>query len=278
MPNIVVVEPDSDLRNALSAQVPVSFGDTTVIVSEDGDTALQVLRTNPVDLMVVNVGLRRGLDAVALILSIAARHPTATVLLRGESLDASSVSLGVGCVRHPNNDISSLVEAMTEAIARRGDDGRTLASMPLARLLEVIRVARWSGALSIRTGRRVGVLVSDAGVPVHASFDGTAGEEALRTLLGLPGGTLAECDPPISFKRNLTTDPAALVAEGVRAWLSGAPQAEVEITEDDLIDFMGDVAAPAADAFELFSETELAELMLDDGMAIPLVPPPKEDA
>jgi hypothetical protein len=145
--------------------------------------------------------------------------------------------------------------------------------MDLVDVVSCLNKTRWSGALSVRDGRRSGILVMNSGTIVHAEFDGKAGDAAAGVILRAAGGTICECDPPEVNRRTVVRDTAQLFADSLLYLENHEPEDTVEITEDDLVHFMGieeeDSIGHQA-AFQLFSEEELAELALDDSMAIPL--------
>ena len=94
---------------------------------------------------------------------------------------------------------------------------------------------------------------------------------ALEGMLRLRGGTVAECDPPEDTSPNIVRTTPTILAEAAALAASRDPAGDLEITEEDLIEFMDVDNEPEAEpAFQLFSADELAELALDDSMAIPL--------
>lgn len=274
MANVVVVDSNPIVRRALADGVQSAVQTAALFDSHDANSAMEVVRSTPVDVIVIDAGLDAGIDAATLLLAVAARHPRASILMRSPTLsDAAEARGGIAWVCATDGDVSPLVGAIREAVSNRGNDGWSVADMDLVDVTSSLNKTRWSGALSVRDGRRSGVLVMNAGNIVHAEFEGKRGDAAAAGILRSPGGTICECDPPKVNRRTVIGDTAALIAETLVYHANHKPEDAVEITEDDLVQFMGlaeQESTEQHDTFQLFSDDELAELALDDAMAIPL--------
>lgn len=274
MANVVVVDSNPVVRQALAAGVQSAIRTAALIDSDDANAAMAVVQSMPVDVMVIEAGLDAGIDAATLLFAVAARHPRASILLRSNNLsDVSANRGGIAWVCATDDDISPLVSAVSEAVSHRDDVGWGVGDMDLVDVVACLHKTSWSGALSVRDGRRSGMLVVDSGKIVHAEFDGKAGDAAAEAILRAPGGTICECDPPEVMPRTVVSETNTLLAAAQEYLENYEPEDAVEITEDDLVQFMGlEEQEPTSqhDAFQLFSDEELAELALDDAMAIPL--------
>ena len=273
MANVVVVDSNPIVRRTLASGVQSAIQTAALIDSDNANSAMEVLRSTPVDVIVIDAGLDAGIDAATLLFAVAARHPRASVLMRSSTLsDAAEARGGIAWVC-ATDDVSPLVGAIREAVSNRGAAGWTVADMDLIDVVSCLNKTRWSGALSIRDGRRSGVLVMNIGNVVHAEFEGKAGDAAAAAILRGAGGTICECDPPEVTRRTVISDTTTLLAETLVYFDNHAPEDAVEITEDDLVQFMGleeQESTGQHDTFQLFSDEELADLALDDAMAIPL--------
>lgn len=269
MANVVVVDKTPEVRQELSKAITESLPGGLVIACEDGESALDVLRTTPVDILALDAGLDTGVDIISVILAAAARHRRATVLVRADSGVDVAVRGGIGRIVASDDDISRLIEALVETANDRHDRAMQLSELSLLRILEETNLAEWSGALAVRDGPRSGIVAIAGGNLVHARFDGDDGEPGLSRMLRLVGGTLTECNPPADLVVNVDRPTATLLAEAAAIQAAGGD--ELEITEEDVVDFMGlSQSGQMEPAFELFSKEELAELAIDDGMAIPI--------
>ena len=273
MPNVVFVESDPQLRQYLAAQVPSAVRTATVIESDGPTSAMDVIRTTPVDVIVIDAAIDAGIDAATVLFAVAARHPRATVLMRTTDPDrAVECRGGIAWVYGTTADHGSLVEGIREAVAGRTKRGGTLSDMDLVDVVACLHRTGWSGALAIRDGRRSGMVVLRSGAIIHAVYDGTAGDAAAAAILTAAGGTICECDPPATTSNTVVSDTGDLLRNAVVAIHNRSPEDTVEITEDDLLEFMGveEEEEGGAAGFQLFSDDELAELALDDAMAIPI--------
>ena len=274
MANVVVVDSNPIVRNSLTTHVQAAVRTATLIDSEDASSALAVVRSTPVEVILIDAGLDAGIDAATVLLSVAARHPRASVLMRTTNPeDTSPPRGGIAWICATSEDVSPLVGAITDAVTNRAAANWALADMDLIDLVGCFHKTRWSGALAVRDGRRSGLLVLHSGSIVHAQYEGKAGDSAADVILRSAGGTVCECDPPQTNPRTVVSDTADLLASASHYLATHSPEDTVEITEDDLVEFMGlEDAEPGigADAFQLFSDEEIAELALDDAMAIPI--------
>lgn len=270
MPNVIVVDRSPNVRRNLSSALTASREDLAVIACDGSESALDVLRTTPVDVVVVDGRLNTAAGALAVLLAAAARNRGAVALVRGESGEGAGVDDGIGRVAAREGDLSPLVDAVVSCVAEPGSRGRPLGDLSLGALVAQMSRDGWSGALALRDGRRAGALGVSAGAVTHASFGGLSGDAAAELILSLEGGTLTELDAP-GLAHNVTLSTAELLGRAETARAGRGSDGALEITEEDLVDFMGlSAAAPVEDAFQLFSAEELAELALDDTMAIPL--------
>jgi hypothetical protein len=273
MANVVVVDSNPILRKSLATQVQIAVKTATLIDSDDPTSALAVVRSTPVDVILIDAGLDAGIDAATVLLAVAARHPRASVLMRTTNPeDASPPRGGIAWVCSTSEDVSPLVGAISDAVTNRAAANWALADMDLVDMTGCLHKTRWSGALAVRDGRRSGLLVLHSGSIIHAEYDGQAGDGAAEAILRSPGGTICECDPPQTSRRTVVSETSDLLEGAAHHLANHRPEDALEITEDDLVEFMGleDEEEGGTAGFQLFSDEEIAELALDDAMAIPI--------
>lgn len=273
MPNVVVVDSNPILRQALAVDVPTAVKTATLIDTDGPASALDVIRSTPIDVIVIDAELDAGIDAATVLLAVAARHQRATVLMRTTSPDdASDQRGGISWICGSEDDPAPVVGAIQDAVAGRTARGGNLIEMDLVDVVSCLHKTRWSGALAIRDGRRSGMVVLRSGALIHAEYEGRAGDAAAEAILRAAGGTICQCEPPSVASNTVVSDTSALLRDAAGAIARRSPEDTVEITEADLLEFMGieEEQGSIPDGFQLFSDDEIAELALDDAMAIPI--------
>ncbi|MCB9507571.1 MAG: DUF4388 domain-containing protein [Myxococcales bacterium] len=266
MATLLVIERDPSARSALVAAVTAASPGSTVISADADDAALAVIRTTPVDVAILGAEHGGGLDALAVVLALAAGQRAAgAVLYLGGRAPEGELRSGLAWVSRGDGPNAVGVAVAATLAADRAVCG--LAALTPVRLLRAANALRWSGALAFRVGRNSGVVVVRAGELIHASFGEVEGELALEQIATATQGTIVECDPPEGAVRTIYADTRArLDALDVLA-LTGEP--DVEISEEDLVQFLDEPATSPA-GFRLFDDEELAAFALDDAMAQPL--------
>lgn len=267
MPQIVIVDSEPDRLDAAVAAARAALPNVELSPMSDADGALEYVRASAPDLVVVHAETAGTRGAAGLLLGGAAYQRRARALLLTDGVSAGDPAeadcLGV---RFVTTGAEGLGSALADELSAAETD--PLASLHPSRFLQVARITGWSGVLCIRDGRRSGEVEVAGGTVCGARFDGTEGMGALEAMLNLIGGTLATRRAAAPGEPLHGADTA--VDEAVRIWKDGGPDDAIEITEDDLVAFMGDEPATEMDSFQLFSPEELSELALDDAMAIPV--------
>lgn len=268
MPQIVIVDSEPERLDAAVAAARAALPNIDLSPISEVEGAVEFVRASSPDLLVVHAGTSGARGAAGVLLGGAAYQRRAkALLLTDDGVELGGVEADCLGVRVVASGVAGLGDALSDELSAAEAD--SLASLHPARFLQVARLTEWSGVLSVRDARRSGTIEVAAGKVCGARFQDTEGAEALQAILNLIGGTLAA-------RRREDVDASAidgadrLVDEAVVLWKDGGPDDAIEITEDDLVAFMGDEPATEMDAFQLFSPEELSELALDDAMAIPV--------
>lgn len=202
----------------------------------------------------------RAVDVMAI---GAARSRLARLVVLGGRANGSFEG-GVRILASDTGD-QGLVEACSGADA---GDASSLGDLSLESVLRVAHATSWSGSLGLRTSGRSGVLNIRVGNVIEASFGDRRGDAAVIDALTEPVGTLCLLDAPMEFGGAVESELDSLVERAAVVRRDAPEPATPRAQESDAAVALGE---PPGEGFSLFSDEELAELALDDSMAIPLL-------
>ncbi len=270
MPNVLLVERDQTTMDSMRAALAERRRDVEVQATSDGGAAIDILESGSTDVLVLDAGLRGGIDAVTVLMTAAARTKRVSVVVVGGLFpEVDEVGYALSWVPP---DAAAIVEHVVAHIECRDGFGNGLIALEIEELLRAMHASRWTGALQLRLGRLTGMIVACGGEVEHAAYGALTGEIALREVVAMVTGSLIECDPPEQRERTIGVPFEDLwtrvIAPAIELRAERVEQLAVEITEDDLVEFLDDASEVEEPGFELFSPEELAELALDDTMAV----------
>jgi len=277
MSHIVAISSNPDGLDALRAAILDRRAEARWSAVASVDEALGDHDAGPADVVLFD-GVDDGI--VPRLSRLWSSAPLTGIVLYDASADdgvahtASGALTWVGTDADPTN-----VGDAVDAILERRDGVKRLDAMTLDDVVTLAVATAWTGGIAVRNGARSGRLGFAGGRPAVARFADLVGEDALIEMLTLPGGTLVLVGPVDDADAAIEHFDLIAVRDAAEARRRDMDHAEpVDITDEDLELFMGTPGEPAApagggDAFQLFSDDELAELQLDDAMAVSLPRP-----
>ena len=184
---VLVVDDDQAVRALLETGLPLHLDGYSVATAVHGADAVRYLRNHPVDVLVTDVNMP-VMDGFELLAYVRNHHPNLPVVVLSvvapEVVEEGSPSLGLLRIVPKPSSVAEIAKVVLKA---RADvvKGR-MSGVPLATLLQLMRLERKSCSLLVRSGPRKGRLHFLSGELVNAySFElDTDGEDAARHLLG----------------------------------------------------------------------------------------------
>ena len=121
-PVILVIDHDSSFRGDVRTHLEAHG--YTVLLAENGPAGLQIARSRPIDLILVDLHLP-GMNGFEILSEVHRQDPLLPVVVTSGSADVSDVAealrLGAaGCLMKPAHDLSIVLQTMTTALDRAG--------------------------------------------------------------------------------------------------------------------------------------------------------------
>lgn len=190
MTSILIVEDDEQLRSAVARDlVHRGFSVTTV---ESVDDALGKLRQHGFDVLLTDLrmGERDGIDLLAALPDVAPTTPAILMSAYASARDHQrAIELGAVQVLCKPFTSVELAQAIRKAMECETGFRGTLHGISLVDVLQMFHLSRRSVCLTVG-GRTGGAIHVREGEIVHAVQGNSVGEEALRSILGVPSGSI----------------------------------------------------------------------------------------
>jgi DNA-binding response OmpR family regulator len=203
-------------------------GDLDVLGATQGQEALDLFRSHPVDLVVTDLHMP-VLDGFEL-LSILMREQSGTPVIVMTAFGTPEIEENVrllGAVAYVEKPID--LQALDDAInceLRRAAKGH-IQGITLFGFLQLLQLERKTCTLRVSSGARTGFLHFQDGELIHAEVDGTSGTEAVYTLEGW-------ATPEIEIDHVCRARRRTIFASLTELLLEGARRADESSRDDDL--------------------------------------------
>jgi DNA-binding response OmpR family regulator len=204
-------------------------GDLDVLGAAQGQEALDLLRSHPVDLVVTDLHMP-VLDGFEL-LSILMREQSGTPVIVMTAFGTPEIEENVrllGAVAYVEKpiDLQALDDAINREL-RRAAKGH-IQGITLFGFLQLLQLERKTCTLRVSSGARTGFLHFQDGELIHAEADGTSGTEAVYTLEGW-------ATPEIEIDHVCRARRRTIFASLTELLLEGARRADESTRDDDLV-------------------------------------------
>ncbi len=184
-PKVVLVVDDDRLTRTLVSRALTATRECTVIGAGDGQEALEVLRTMPVDLVVTDLQMPR-MGGFQLLAHLTTQYPAVPAIVISGVLDDSkreqAGELGaLNVLPKPINPEE--LQNWVKALLKIQPDAR----FTQMNILTLVTLIHWEGktcTLTVQSRGRVGMLYILAGSLIHATYKSREGIEVAYEILG----------------------------------------------------------------------------------------------
>jgi len=164
------------------------LGEFTMVPARNGEEALAVLQSRPVDVVVTDLKMP-VLDGYGLLAVLAEKYPSLPVIVLTGVAEAGhlgrAADLGALRVLAKPARLSELMEAIRSAAAVPPQG--MVRGLPLSSLVQLLNWERKTATLTVRTGQEVGFLYVKDGELVHAACGQEEGLPAALRILAWEG-------------------------------------------------------------------------------------------
>jgi CheY-like chemotaxis protein len=220
MTKVLVVEDEADFLRTVIRTLDSAAGDFATLTAKTGEEALEILRTQPADILLTDVRLP-GIDGIELVRRALAVHPTIKVIVMSAltSPDVQARAIKGGALRFLAKPfkLSDLVALLHDVAALGGWSG-SVTGLDIFDLTQLLAMTQRSRAVRIRAGAKSGVLVLEDGQIVHATANGRVGAEAFSEMVGWEGGIFEDLPRTngAAYPRNVDVSTTQLIMEAAR--------------------------------------------------------------
>lgn len=243
MTRLLVVDDDDVFRTTIARDL-VDHG-YDVRMASNADEAIACLGAEPIDILVTDLRMpgADGIDLLGQVRSLSAR--TRTILMSGYATARDyqrAIECGAVRVLCKPFTSSELLQAIRQAIECETGFRGSIHGLSLVDLLQMFHFARRSLAIVV-DGFAPGHVYLEDGRIVHATCRDAIGEEALRSILSMPAGSLRTMVLPEQTPHTIARDFEGLLLDALRVMDENAA------SSSDLgnwgFDELGDLGEPA---------------------------------
>jgi CheY-like chemotaxis protein len=220
MPKLLVVDDEPDLLRTIAHWLASGADDFSVTTAPDGEQALDLIKRQPVDILLTDVRLP-GIDGIELVQRVLAGWPATKVIvmtgLPSPDLQARAIKGGaLHFIKKPFT-ASTLLGVLREAATIGGWSG-SVSGLDIFDLTQLLAMTQRSRSVRVRAGGKDGVIVLEDGQLTHATANGHAGADAFYEMVCWNGGTFEDIPQPdlAAFPRNVEVSTAHLILEAAR--------------------------------------------------------------
>lgn len=216
MTSLLVVDDDEAFRSTIGRDLAEHGYDVTL--AQNADEAEQALAVRTIDILLTDLRMpgRDGIDLLDRIRAVAGR--TRTILMSGyASARDYQRAIEFGAVRVLCKPFTSseLLLAIRQAIDCETGFRGNIHGLSLIDLLQMFHYARRSLAIVV-DGWTPGHVYLEKGRVIHATYRELQGEDALRTILAMPAGSLRTMVFPEAVPYTITRDLESLLLDSLR--------------------------------------------------------------
>jgi two-component system, response regulator, stage 0 sporulation protein F len=243
MPKQVLLADDEEtLTWSLSKTLARDRAIYEVTTSDNGLTALDILKKSFFDLVVLELGLP-GINGLDLLARIKQEMPTTKVIIitgNGErEIEEKAKARGASCcVEKPFDDeqMRTIILKTLNEDVDKGFDG-SMHGLKLPDLIQMNCLGQVTTALHVKKDAREGIIFFEDGKITHAQVGAIEGEEAFFSILSWQSGNFKFAGSQKAPKTSISSNWEYLLIEGMRK----ADEMALALAKGDLVD---DIAAP----------------------------------
>lgn len=246
MTTVLVVEDDAMFAKAVGRDLSdQGFDVTTVHTVQD---ALERVAEREFDVLLTDLrlGAQDGIDLLAALRDVS--PATRAVLMSGYATARDyhrAVELGAVRVLCKPFTPAELIQCIRQAVECQSGFRGSVHGLSFVDMLQMFNFGRRSVTITVG-GHSPGRLHLRDGQIIHAEHQGMSGEEAVRSIVAMPAGTLSTTALPIGIALTVTRDFREVLMDALRSMDEAAAHAETApraqpATDDDAFDIQFDV-------------------------------------
>ena len=217
MTRILVVDDDHRQLRMLARLISMRRRDLTVLMASDGNEAIEVLQSGPVDFVLTDLQMpeMNGFELLAWMSSHQPHVPAYSMTAYPDTAAMSQLGdLGsIECFTKPI-DVAALLERLTDILAE-GARGQ-VHNIGLPSFLQLLSMERKTCALTVESGERVGYLYLQAGELVDARTERLAGRSAATAIIAWESPTITILSKAPPGVRRIEEPLGFLIMEAMR--------------------------------------------------------------
>jgi CheY-like chemotaxis protein len=249
---LLVVDDDDVFRTTIARDL-VEHG-YEVRMASSADDAIARLHAEPIDILVTDLRMpgADGIDLLQQVRTLSVR--TRTILMSGYATARDyqrAIECGAVRVLCKPFTSSELLQAIRQAIDCETGFRGSIHGLSLVDLLQMFHFARRSLAIVV-DGFAPGHVYLEDGRIVHATCREAIGEEALRSILSMPAGSLRTMVLPEHTPHTISRDFETLLLDALRVMDESAAGVAAELEGDWDLDELGEPAPAPRPRMQIF--------------------------
>jgi DNA-binding response OmpR family regulator/predicted regulator of Ras-like GTPase activity (Roadblock/LC7/MglB family) len=194
MYNVLIVDEEEHLLAALEQNLFPERDDIAIATASDGETGIEKLKDNHIDLLISDIKMPGKIDGFQLILRAKEMAPDARVIIMtgfgNNRVQNFADRIGITHYIEKPFNTSELRDAILEILDEKEGFQGVLSDLELTDIIQMLCLARRTALLHLKHRDHRGRIVFDSGEVVHAEFDDLVGEDAVYRMLALRQGDI----------------------------------------------------------------------------------------
>jgi CheY-like chemotaxis protein/predicted regulator of Ras-like GTPase activity (Roadblock/LC7/MglB family) len=225
---VLIVDDEEILTWIMSKTLSKDKKRYEVLVANDGNKALEIMQSVPVDLVITDIRMP-GMSGLDLLEEIREKYPETKVIIMTAygNPEVQKEANERGCLHYLEKPfkIEDLRNLILDAIKvnRKGFVGR-VADLQLTDIIQLNCLGKMKSALSVSKDDLEGVIYFQDGEIVHAECGGHTGENALFEILGWEGGDFTTISGAEPLEKTIDRPWQELLIEAMRRKDEGKAQ------------------------------------------------------
>ncbi len=293
---VLIVDDEEILTWIMSKTLSKDKKRYEVLVANDGNKALEIMQSVPVDLVITDIRMP-GMSGLDLLEEIREKYPETKVIIMTAygNPEVQKEANERGCLHYLEKPfkIEDLRNLILDAIKvnKKGFVGR-VADLQLTDIIQLNCLGKMKTALSVSKDDLEGVIYFQDGEIIHAECGGRTGEEALFEILGWEGGDFTTLSGAEPLEKTIDRPWQELLIEAMRrkdegkVAAKGGPGGVVDLVDTDERgrplrqeeEEDEEEEGPEFDAAEIDYETGQPKARIDGPASSPPVSRPEEAA
>lgn len=270
MYNVLIVDEEEHLLWALEKNLFPDRDDIEIITATNGETGLEALRDQRVDLLVCDIKMPGKIDGFQLILRAKEVAPDSRVIIMTafgtHRIQNFADRIGITHYIEKPFNVSELRVAILDLLDEKEGFQGVLSDLELTDIIQMLCLAKRTALLHLKHREHRGKIVFERGDVVHSEFDGLKGDEAVFQMLALRQGDIFMQSDFQNDETTVTMSWQDLLFEGVKR--ADEERAQIDVVDDSTDVGMGVSESEVESVLGARSEME-SESALDSEASIP---------